>query len=65
MIFVWCTGGSFTEQVVPPLVMPKLPSRVYVRFGKAVALENLDRNDRAACQETYENIKVWYYCRGG
>lgn len=63
--FLFRTGGSFNEQVVPPLVLPKLPSRMYVRFGKAVSLEGLDKSDRAACQETYEHVKVWYlslYC---
>lgn len=59
-MFLSCTGGDFKERVVPPLVLPKIPSRVYVRFGEAVSLEGLDRSDRTACQETYENVKVWY-----
>lgn len=53
------SGGSSKEQFVPPFVLPKLPSRVYVRFGEPVSLERLDRSDRAACQETYEQVKVY------
>ena len=55
------SGGSSKEQFVPPFVLPKLPSRVYVRFGEPVSLEGLDRSDRAACQETYEHVKVYLY----
>ncbi|CAN0521703.1 unnamed protein product, partial [Laminaria digitata] len=51
-------GGISKEQFVPPFVLPKLPSRVYVRFGELVSLEGLNRSDRAACQETYEHVKV-------
>lgn len=41
-----------------PFVLPKLPSRVYVRFGEAISLEGLNRRDKVACQETYERVKV-------
>lgn len=41
-----------------PLVLPKLPSRVYVRFGEAITLEGLDKSDKEACQEAYETVKV-------
>lgn len=41
-----------------PLVLPKLPSRVYVRFGEAITLEGLDKSEKEACQEAYENVKV-------
>lgn len=47
---------------MPPFVLPKLPSRVYVRFGEPVSLEGLDKSNRAACQDKYEHVKVWYYC---
>ena len=51
-------GGSSKEQFVSPFVLPKLPSRVYVRFGEAISLEGLDRRDKMACQEAYERVKV-------
>ncbi|CAM9762041.1 unnamed protein product [Ectocarpus sp. 4 AP-2014] len=50
-------GGSSKEQFVSPLVLPKLPSRVYVRFGEAITLEGLDKGDKEACQEAYETVK--------
>ena len=53
-----CAGGNSKEQFVPPFVLPKLPSRVYVRFGEPVSLEGLNRSDRVACQEAYEHVKV-------
>ncbi|CAN0483601.1 unnamed protein product, partial [Ectocarpus sp. 12 AP-2014] len=49
--------GIPKEQFVSPLVLPKLPSRVYVRFGEAITLEGLDKNDKEACQEAYETVK--------
>lgn len=45
-----------------PFVLPKLPSRVYVRFGEAMSLEDLDRRDKVACQEAYERVKVRKIC---
>ncbi|CAN0422290.1 unnamed protein product [Pylaiella littoralis] len=50
-------GGSSQEQFISPLVVPKLPSRVYVRFGEAISLEGLDKRDKDACQEAYERVK--------
>lgn len=41
-----------------PFVLPKLPSRVYVRFGEAISLGGLNRRDKVACQESYERVKV-------
>lgn len=41
-----------------PFVLPKLPSRVYVRFGEAINLGGLNRRDKVACQEAYERVKV-------
>lgn len=43
---------------MPPLVLPKLPARFYFRFGEAINLEGLDIQDRDACQEAYDKIKV-------
>eukprot|EP00752_Nemacystus_decipiens_P012922 g11436.t1 len=50
-------GGSSKEQFVSPFVLPKLPSRVYVRFGEAISLQDLNRRDKVACQEAYERVK--------
>ncbi|CAN0422319.1 unnamed protein product [Pylaiella littoralis] len=50
-------GGNSKEQVVPPLVVPKLPSRVYVRFGEPTSLEGIDKRDKIACQAAYERVK--------
>lgn len=52
------TAGAAREQFVAPFVLPKLPSRVYVRFGEPVSLEGLDKRDRDSCQEVYERVKV-------
>lgn len=52
------SGGSSKEQFVSPFVLPKLPSRVYVRYGEAITLEGLDRRDKDACQAAYERVKV-------
>lgn len=51
-------GGKSKEQFVPPLVLPKLPSRVYVRFGQPISLEGVDKRDRDTCQRIYEDVKV-------
>lgn len=56
-VIVRITGGSSKEQFISPLVLPKLPSRVYVRFGEAISLEGLDKRDKHACQEAYERVK--------
>ena len=59
---VFCfSGGSSQEQFVSPFVLPKLPSRVYVRFGEAITLEGLDKRDKDACQAAYERVKVCDY----
>ncbi|CAM9128034.1 unnamed protein product [Scytosiphon promiscuus] len=50
-------GGSSKEQFVSPLVLPKLPSRLYVRFGKAITLDGIDKKDKQACQKAYESVK--------
>lgn len=43
---------------MPPLVLPKLPARVYVRFGEAISLEGVDKGDKDACQAAYDRVKV-------
>ncbi|CAM9671076.1 unnamed protein product [Ascophyllum nodosum] len=50
-------GVTSKEQFVGPVVVPKLPARVYVRFGGAVSLEGLDRRDKVGCQEAYDRVK--------
>lgn len=57
-VVVHFAGGNSKEQVVPPLVVPKLPSRVYVRFGEPTSLEGIDKRDKIACQAAYERVKV-------
>lgn len=41
-----------------PLVLPKLPSRVYIRFGQPISLEGVTKGDRDMCQKIYEDVKV-------
>lgn len=43
---------------MPPFVLPKLPARVYVRFGEAMSLESVDKGDKDACQVVYDRVKV-------
>lgn len=41
-----------------PFVLPKLPSRVYFRFGQPISLENVDKANRVECQRIYDTVKA-------
>lgn len=51
-------GEDYQEPFLPPVVLPKLPSRLYVRFGQPFSLKEVNKKDRVKCQEIYENVKV-------
>jgi hypothetical protein len=46
-----------SEELIPPVITPGLPSRNYFLFGKPLSTKDLDPKDKEACKTAYLQIK--------